>query len=79
MLGNGVALARGLLAADDLRQGRVVAPIAFTAPAPMQYYVVCHPDRHGERTISVLRDWLLATARATVADLPALIRRGVSG
>ena len=79
MLGNGVALARGLLAADDLRQARVVAPIAITAPAPMQYYVVCSPDRHGERTITVLRDWLIATAQATVTDLPALIRRGASG
>jgi len=79
MLGHGVALARGLLVADDLREARVVAPIARTAPAPMQYYVVCHPDRHSERTITVLRDWLFATAQATVADVPALIRRGAPG
>ena len=76
LLGRGVTLARGLLAADALREGRVVCPFPISAPSRLQYYVVCHPDRHGERAIAMLRDWLLETARTTIADLPALIGRG---
>ena len=73
LLGRGVTLARGLLVADALREGRVVCPFTLAAPSRLQYYVVCHPDRHGEPAIAALRDWLRETARATVADLPALI------
>lgn len=75
LLGRGITLARGLLVADELREGRVVCPFPIAAPSPLQYYVVCHPDRHDERGIAALREWLLDTARATVADLPALIER----
>jgi LysR family glycine cleavage system transcriptional activator len=75
LLGRGVTLARGLLVADELREGRVVCPFPIAAPSPLQYYVVCHPERHRERGISALRDWLRETARATIADLPALIER----
>ena len=76
LLGRGVTLARGLLVADELREGRVVCPFPIAAASRLQYYVVCHPDRHGEPAIAALRDWLLETARATIADLPALIERG---
>ena len=75
LLGRGVTLARGLLVADALSDGRVVCPFPITAPSRLQYYVVCHPDRHDERAIVVLREWLLETARATVADVQALIER----
>jgi len=73
LLGRGVTLARGLLVADALREGRVVCPFPIAAASRLQYYVVCHPDRHGERAVVMLRDWLLETAQATVADVPALI------
>lgn len=76
LLGRGITLARGLLVADALREGRVVCPFPIAAASRLQYYVVCHPDRHGETAIAALRAWLLETARATVADLPALIERG---
>ena len=75
LLGRGVTLARGLLVADALSDGRVVCPFPITAPSRLQYYVVCHPDRHDERAIVMLREWLLETARATVADVQALIGR----
>lgn len=75
MLGRGITLARGLLVADELREGRVVCPFPIAAPSPLQYYVVCHPERQGERAISELRDWLREAARATVADLPELVER----
>jgi LysR family glycine cleavage system transcriptional activator len=75
LLGRGITLARGLLVADALREGRVVCPFPIAPKSRLQYYVVCHPDRHGERGIAALRDWLTETARATVADVPALIER----
>ena len=78
LLGRGVTLARGLLVADALREGRVVCPFKVTSPSRLQYYVVCHPDRHGEAAIAGLRGWLLETARDTVADLPALIERSTA-
>jgi DNA-binding transcriptional LysR family regulator len=73
LLGRGVTLARGLLVADALREGRVVCPFPIAAPSRLQYYVACHPDRHDESAIAMLREWLRETARATVADVPALI------
>jgi LysR family glycine cleavage system transcriptional activator len=76
LLGRGVTLARGLLVADALREGRVVCPFPIAAPSRLQYYVVCHPERHEEDAIAGLRAWLHETARATVADLPALMERG---
>jgi LysR family glycine cleavage system transcriptional activator len=79
MLGRGIALARGLLAADELREGRVVCPFPIAPVARLQYYVVCQPERHGERPIAGLRSWLLEAARATVADLPELIARKTPG
>jgi LysR family glycine cleavage system transcriptional activator len=75
LLGRGITLARGLLVADELREGRVVCPFPIAAASRLQYYVVCHPERHGEQAIATLREWLLAAARATVADLPALIEQ----
>ena len=74
LLGHGVTLARGLLVADALREGRVVCPFSIAAPSRLQYYVVCHPERHGEDAITALRNWLCDSARATVADLPALMQ-----
>jgi LysR family transcriptional regulator, glycine cleavage system transcriptional activator len=76
MLGRGVTLARGLLVADELREGRVVCPFPVAPVSSLQYYIVCQLERHTEPAIVELRDWLRETARATVADLPALIERG---
>jgi LysR family glycine cleavage system transcriptional activator len=76
LLGRGVTLARGLLVADALRENRVVCPFPIAAASRLQYYVVCHPDRHGEPAIAALRAWLTEAARSTVADLPTLIERG---
>jgi LysR family glycine cleavage system transcriptional activator len=72
-LGHGIALARGILAADTLREGRMVCPFPIAAPSPLQYYFVCLPERRNEPAIATLREWLLKTARATVSDLPSLI------
>jgi DNA-binding transcriptional LysR family regulator len=75
LLGRGVTLARGLLVADALREGRVVSPFRVAAASRLQYYIVGHPERHGEAAIVGLRGWLQETARATVADVAALVER----
>lgn len=72
-LGHGIALARGILAADDLRAGRLVCPFRLPASSPLQYYFVCPPERLEERPIRAMRDWLMRAARDTVTDLRAFI------
>jgi LysR family transcriptional regulator, glycine cleavage system transcriptional activator len=78
-LGHGIALARGMLVADTLREGRMVCPFSICAPSPLQYYFVCLPERRNEPAIATLREWLLETARATVRDLPSLIASSAPG
>ncbi len=70
-LGRGVALGRSLLAADDLRAGRLVCPFDIAVRSPIQYYIVCPPERVGERGIRQTIDWLRETAAATVVGLEA--------
>jgi LysR family glycine cleavage system transcriptional activator len=70
--GHGVALARGMLVADDLREGRLVCPFPVFAASPMQYHFVCLPGRRHEPAVRAIRDWLLSTAQQSVADLRAL-------
>jgi LysR family glycine cleavage system transcriptional activator len=58
----GVALARGALAADDLAAGRLVRPFDISLPAEFAYYVVC-PEATAERPkITAFREWLVAEA-----------------
>lgn len=62
--GQGVALARGELAAGDLADGRLVRPFALSLPAEFAYYVVC-PEGYAERPkVRAFREWLLAEAGA---------------
>ena len=69
--GQGVALARRLLVADDLRAGRIVSPFSFWVPASVQYYFVCPPERAAEPALRALKEWMQDTAAQTVHDLRA--------
>ena len=77
-LGHGVALGRGLLAADDLKAGRLVCPFDKTVRSPAQYYFVCPPERLGEEAIRQTLDWLKQAAADTVAGLEAWCGNSVS-
>ena len=77
-LGHGVALARGLLVADDLRTGRLVPPIRAPITAPEQYYFVCPPERASDPRIRVLRKWLLQEAATTIDGLDALCGKPIT-
>ncbi len=56
--GQGVALARGALAAIDLAAGRLVRPFQLTLPSAFAYYLV-YPEANAERPkVIAFQDWL---------------------
>jgi len=65
--GDGVALASGVLVADDLAAGRLVRPFDLELGFPGDFgYFVVSPEATAEQPkIAALRDWLLAEARAS--------------
>ncbi|MGI9487753.1 MAG: transcriptional regulator GcvA [Geminicoccaceae bacterium] len=60
--GDGVAIARSVLAADALAAGRLVKLFADTVPAAYAYYLVCPPDHLRRPKVKAFRRWLLAEA-----------------
>jgi LysR family transcriptional regulator, glycine cleavage system transcriptional activator len=61
--GQGVALARKLLAAPYLRARTLVRAFKGSVPAEFAYYVVCADERADEPAIRAFRDWIQAAAR----------------
>jgi LysR family transcriptional regulator, glycine cleavage system transcriptional activator len=73
--GQGVAIAKGTLAADDLRAGRLVRPFGQSMPADFSYWLVC-PEASADRPkIVAFREWLLAEAGAVPPPAPDAARR----
>jgi LysR family glycine cleavage system transcriptional activator len=64
MAGQGVALARGVLAADELAAGRLVRPFTLSLPTEFAYYLVCPQNTAELPKIVAFRDWLLGEARS---------------
>jgi LysR family transcriptional regulator, glycine cleavage system transcriptional activator len=62
ILGKGVALAKSILSASDLAQGRLVKPFQVNAPVEFAYYVVCPKAKLNLPKVAVFRDWLRAEA-----------------
>ncbi len=62
MAGQGVALARGVLAADELAAGRLVRPFTLSLPTEYAYYLVCPEATAGQPKIAAFRAWLLDEA-----------------
>ena len=63
MAGQGVALARAVLAADELAAGRLVLPFTLSLPSEFAYYLVCPTNTAEHPKIAAFRDWLLSEAR----------------
>jgi LysR family glycine cleavage system transcriptional activator len=61
--GQGVALARGVLARGDLKAGRLVRPFRLNLPTEYAYYVVCPEETADRPRIAAFRAWLLEQAR----------------
>jgi LysR family glycine cleavage system transcriptional activator len=62
--GEGVALGRTLLVADDLAAGRLVRPFAHALPAQSSFYLVYPPAALRQRKVKLFRDWLFSEMRA---------------
>ncbi len=60
--GQGVALARSVLAAGDLAAGRLVRPFEVSVPYDLAYYLVSPEPTAGQPKVSLFRAWLLAEA-----------------
>lgn len=62
--GHGVALARSVMARDDLAAGRLVRLFPeITFPSPLAYYVVYRDDCSDLAKLVAFRDWLLEEAK----------------
>ena len=64
--GQGVALARTMLAASDLIAGRLVRPFHAAIPLRNTYWIVCPKVTSGLPKIATFRKWLLAQAASAV-------------
>ncbi|MBB4381092.1 LysR substrate-binding domain-containing protein [Bradyrhizobium sp. SBR1B] len=69
MEGQGVALARSIMARDDLASGRLVRLFPeITLPSSLSYYVVHRAESAGLPRLASFRDWLFTEAAANAAD-----------
>jgi LysR family glycine cleavage system transcriptional activator len=66
--GQGVALARRVLAAGDLAAGRLIQPFDVSIPHDLAYYLVCPEATADQPKIVAFRGWLLAESEARAAD-----------
>jgi len=62
--GAGVLLAHDLLAYDDLRNGRLIIPVALPLASARAYYVVCPKRRSMVPQVRAFRDWIKQEAAA---------------
>ncbi|UEM06377.1 transcriptional regulator GcvA [Skermanella rosea] len=61
--GHGIALARRVLAADDLDAGRLVAPFGITLPTELAYYFVAPPRYFDRPKVAAFYEWVCGEAR----------------
>ena len=71
--GQGIALARSVMARDDLQAGRLLRLCPqIRLPSRLAYHVVYRPECTGQPMIQAFRDWLMAEAAAwQAAAVPA--------
>ena len=62
--GQGVALARSVLAADEIASGRLVRPFDVDVPTEYAYYLA-YPEKSADQpNVAAFREWILEEARA---------------
>ncbi|QCN96622.1 transcriptional regulator GcvA (plasmid) [Azospirillum argentinense] len=66
--GGGVALARGVLVADDVAAGRLVRLFDIHLPGNYAYYVAAPPHYFSRPKVKAFRDWLFEEAAADPTD-----------
>ena len=62
--GQGVALARSVLADDEIASGRLVRPFDVDVPAEFAYYLAYPEESAGRTDVAAFREWILEEARA---------------
>jgi len=65
--GTGIALARGVLVANDIAAGRLVRLFDIHLPGNYAYYVVAPPHYYSRPKVKAFRDWLFEEASETEA------------
>lgn len=74
--GDGIALARSTLLANDVRNGILVRPFAIEAPAPRKFWLVYPPRSANSSKLALFRQWLHAEIAADrLADAASASRR----
>jgi LysR family glycine cleavage system transcriptional activator len=68
--GQGVALARGALAAGDIAAGRLVKPFNIAIPTKYAYYVLSPKATSHHTKIAAFREWLLEEVAVDDTALP---------
>ena len=79
MDGQGVAMARGELAAQDLADGRLVRPFDLSVPYRFAYFVVSLPEVVEWPKVAAFREWVLEQARQFRAEHPQVAPAGMGG
>ena len=74
--GQGVALARTMLAASDLTAGRLVRPFQAAIPLRNTYWIVCPKATRALPKIAALRDWLFEEVAADRQRLASITKSG---
>ena len=69
--GEGVALGRSVMVADDLAAGRLVRPFDFALPAPQAYYLACVEGTEDRPKIRAFREWLVGEFEAAEQQNPS--------
>ena len=62
--GQGVALARSVLADDEIASGRLVRPFDVDVPAEFAYYLAYPEESADQPNVAAFREWILEEARA---------------
>jgi len=77
--GQGIALARNLLAEDDLRAGRLVKLFDVSVLSRFNYYFVCPGGREDDGKIRPFLEWLRSEASKTDAACDRSLRHNSEG
>ncbi|MEM6481914.1 MAG: transcriptional regulator GcvA [Pseudomonadota bacterium] len=71
-MGIGVAVANRAYIADDIKEGRLIAPLSIKHPKRNGWYVVFPKGHAGMLKVKVFRDWLLDEAEDAITDMQRL-------
>ena len=65
LAGEGMALGRSMLVADELERGNLIAPFDIKVRSKFSYYLVCPKDLAETDWVCAFREWLLTEAAET--------------